>query len=102
VNKALNSAAYDEADLVQQVESGSVKLGAVKEAELPDNLRSLDAPQRQAKLDQLIAERKQLRQQILNLSKQREQYLAEQRSKQGLGKTGFDAAVQAALDKQIK
>ena len=102
VNKALNSSAYDESDLIQQVENGGVSLDKLKEEELPDSLRSLDAKQRQAKLDQAIAERKALREQILRLSKQREQYLAEQRSKAGTGKTGFDGAVQAALDKQIK
>lgn len=102
VNKALNAAAYDESDLIQQIEQGGLSLDKLKEEDLPDSWRSLDAKQRQAKLDQAMAERKTLRQQILNLSKQREQYLAEQRSKAGAGKTGFDGAVQAALDKQIK
>jgi hypothetical protein len=43
-----------------------------------------------------------LREQIVAVSKQREQYLAEQRRKSSGGKGGFDAAVSNALARQIK
>ena len=101
VNKAINSHAYDEADLVQQVAKGTASLGSIAEADLPDALASLKPEQRQAKLDQTIAERKALQARILELSKQRDTFLAKQ-SRQAGPKTGFDASVAQALAKQIK
>ncbi|UUZ57084.1 hypothetical protein LP419_20770 [Massilia sp. H-1] len=43
LNKALNARAYDESDLVQQAEAGTVALPKIADAELPDTLRSLPA-----------------------------------------------------------
>jgi Mg-chelatase subunit ChlD len=102
VNKALNRRAYDENDLVQKAEAGAVSLPAIAEAELPDALRRLPSAERQAALDKAVAERKGLREQIVALSKQRDQYLAEHRRKAGGEKTGFDAAVSNALARQVK
>ncbi|MFL6659153.1 MAG: vWA domain-containing protein [Massilia sp.] len=101
LNKALNEKAYDERDLVQGAMAGRVALPSIAEAELPDALRKLAPAQRQAALDQAVAERKALREKIVALSKQREQYLAEQRKK-GTAQVGFDAAVASALAKQLK
>lgn len=102
LNKALNDKAYDDSDLLQKAESGRVALPHIAEAELPDSLRKLAPQQRQAALDKAVAQRKALRGQIVALSKQREQYLAEQRRKGGGGKGGFDTAVSNALTRQIK
>jgi len=102
LNKALNDKAYDDSDLVQKAEAGALALPSIAEAELPDSLRKIAPAQRQAALDKAVAERKALREKIVVLSKQRDQYLAEQRSKKGGAKTGFDAAVSSALAKQIK
>jgi Mg-chelatase subunit ChlD len=101
VNKALNSNAYDDADLVQQVAKGSASLAKIDEADLPDALASLKPEERQAKLDQTIAERKTLQARILELSKQRDEFLAKQ-SRSAAAKTGFDASVTQALARQIK
>ncbi len=102
LNKALNDRAYDESDLVQKATVGNVAAASIAEAELPDALRKLAPAQRQAALDQAVADRKKLREKIVAVSKQREQYLAQQRSKKGEGKAGFDAAVSSALARQIK
>jgi hypothetical protein len=102
LNKAINDRAYDDSDLLQKAESGKVALGQIADAELPDALRRLAPEQRQAALDKAVAERKALRGQIVALSKQREQYLTEQRRKSSGGKSGFDAAVSNALARQIK
>lgn len=102
VNKALNERAYDENDLVQKAEAGAVSLGSIREAELPDALRRLPGTERQAALDKAVAERKALRAKIVALSRQRDQYLAEQKRKAGGDKTGFDAAVSNALARQVK
>ncbi|MES2017060.1 MAG: vWA domain-containing protein, partial [Pseudomonadota bacterium] len=100
LNKALNDKAYDNSDLVQQSASGAVALPSIAEAELPDALRKLAPGERQAALDKAVTERKALREKIVALSKQRDQYLTEQRSKKGGAKAGFDAAVSGALAKQ--
>lgn len=102
LNKALNTAAYDESDLVQKAESKGVDLPKMAEAELPDALRRLDPAKRQAALDQAVAERKALRERIVVLSRQRESYLAEQQRKKAGPKTGFDAAISEALARQVK
>ena len=101
LNKALNEKAYDERDLVQKVEITGSALSRVPEAELPDALRDLTPPQRQAALDKAVAERKMLKEKIVALSKQREQYLAAQRARRGRA-GGLDAAISTALAKQIK
>ena len=102
LNKALNERAYDDSDLVQKAESGKLALPQIAAAELPDSLRRLAPEQRQAALDKAVSQRKALRTQIVALSKQRDQYLAQQRAKGGAGKAGFDAAVSHALTRQIK
>ena len=102
LNKALNDKAYDDSDLVQKAANGKLTLPQIAEAELPDALRQLAPAQRQAALNLAVAERKALQGKIVALSKQREQYLAEQRSKGTGGRAGFDVAVSAALKRQIK
>lgn len=103
VNKALNSSAYDESDLLQKLESDSGALAKMKDAELPDSLRELKPEERGAKVEKMLQERRALRAKILSLSKQRDSYLQEYRKKNSAAKAGgFDAAVAAALDKQIK
>ncbi len=102
LNKALNDKAYDDSDLLQKAESGKVALPQIAEAELPDALRRLAPGQRQAALDKAVAQRKELRGQIVALSEQRAQYLADQRRKGSGAKAGFDAAVSTALKRQIK
>jgi hypothetical protein len=102
LNKALNAKAYDDSDLLQQAEAGKVALPQIADAELPDALRSLSPAQRQAALDKAVENRKALRERIVSVSKQRDQYLAKQRSERRGDKGAFDAAVSDALAKQIK
>ena len=102
LNKALNSAAYDESDLVQKAEARDVDLPKIAEAQLPDALRRLEPAQRQAALDKAVAERKALRERIVALSKQRDAFLAEQQRRKAGPKTGFDAAISEALARQVK
>ena len=101
-NKAINSDAYDENDLIQGVENGSVKLDALKKEELPDELQKLSPDDRKKFVAKKIEERKALRERIVELSKKRDAFLQEERKKQAGGKaTGFDEAVNAALKEQV-
>lgn len=103
VNKALNGSAYDSSDLLQSVENGTVKLDDVKKEDLPDDLQKLSPAARKQEIDRRIAERKKLRAEILDLSKKRDAYIADERKKQAANskQTSFDTAVSAALKKQI-
>ncbi|HEX4945039.1 MAG TPA: vWA domain-containing protein [Blastocatellia bacterium] len=99
LNKAMNSVAYA-GDFLQGLENGSLKLEAMKEDQLPLALRKLSAAERQQEIDKRLAQRKQIREQIMQLSKQRADFIESERKKQ-TGQTGFDAAVSEALKSQL-
>lgn len=99
LNKAINTFQYD-GDLVQDVENNKVKLEDVKEADLPDDLKKLSPAERKKEIDKRIADRVRIRAQILELSKKRDAFIADERKK--LGKqNGFDSAVSEALREQL-
>lgn len=101
-NKAINAAAYDDSDLIQGVENGTIKLEALKVDELPDQLQKLTPDERKKFVAARIDDRKKLRDQIADLSKKRDSFLVEERRKRLAEKPqGFDAAVSEALKAQI-
>jgi hypothetical protein len=99
MNKALNRDAY-KGDLLQDIENGKTDLGKVKEDELPADLKAMPTPARAQEVEKRLGERKKVRVEILNLSKQRAEYLKEERNRSGK-KAGFDAAVGDALGQQL-
>ena len=102
VNKAINSKAYDDADLIQSVENKSVELERIKTEELPDEMQKMSAEERKVYVDKQIAERKVIKERIVDLSHKRDAYIAEQNKKSAGKEDGFDTAVSTALGKQIK
>jgi Mg-chelatase subunit ChlD len=101
VNKALNSQAYV-GDLLQDIENGTTKLESVKTEDLPSELQQLSAEERKKKIENQLAERSEIRKQIMTLSKQRAEYIAAERKKRtGGAQNGFDLAVSAALQEQL-
>jgi hypothetical protein len=64
LNKALNSKAYI-GDLLQDIENGSTKLESVKTEDLPSELQKLSAEDRAKEIEKRLAERKEIREQIL-------------------------------------
>ncbi len=101
VNKALNSKAYIN-DLLQDIENGSIKLESVKTEDLPSELQKLSAEERTKDIAKRLAERSEIRKQILALSKQRTEFIAAQQKKsKGGAQNGFDVAVSAALREQL-
>jgi uncharacterized protein YegL len=80
LNKAVNSFQYD-GDLVQDVENETVKIEDVKKDDLPEDLQKLSVTERKREIDKRIAARKQVRAEILALSKQRDGYIAAERKK---------------------
>ena len=100
VNKALNSKAYI-GDLLQDIENGSTKLESIKDEDLPSDLKKLSAEERTKEIEKRLAERSEIRKQILSLSKQRTEYIAAEQKKRKGSKNGFDVAVSAALREQL-
>jgi hypothetical protein len=101
LNKALNAKAYI-GDLLQDIENGSTKLESVKSDDLPSELQKLSAEERAKDIEKRLAERKEIRKQILSLSRQRSAYIgAEQEKRNGGVRNGFDVAVSAALRQQL-
>jgi len=99
VNKAVNSFQYD-GDLVQDVENDKVKVKDMKTEQLPEDMQKLSVAEREKVIAERITERKTIRAEILELSKKRDAFIAEERKKQGQS-NGFDTAVAAALKEQL-
>ncbi|MBC7932810.1 MAG: hypothetical protein H7Z38_19795, partial [Rubrivivax sp.] len=100
LNKALNKDAYV-GDLLQSIENDSVKLDEVKAEDLPDDLKKLSPVERKKEIEKRLAERKKIRDEIVTLSKQRDEHIAAERKKTTGGQNGFDAAVATALKAQM-
>jgi Mg-chelatase subunit ChlD len=101
VNKALNAKAYI-GDLLQDIENGTTKLESVKTEDLPSELQKLSAEERKQKIEKQLAERSEIRKQIMSLSKLRTEYIGAARKKRtGGAQNGFDVAVSAALRDQL-
>jgi len=101
VNKALNSKAYI-GDLLQDIENGSTKLESVKTEDLPSELQKLSVEERTKYIEKRLAQRAEIRNQIMALSRQRAEYIAaDQKKRKGGAQNGFDVAVSAALRQQL-
>lgn len=99
VNKAINSVAYVN-DLLQSIENQTIKLEDVKADDLPDVLKKLSPKERRKEVEKRLMERKDIRAEILKLSKKRDDYLKAERNKKGKN-DGFDSAVEEALREQM-
>src|SRR5215207_26815 len=73
-NKALNKDAYV-GDLLQSIENGSAKLDDVKADDLPDELQKMKPDERRKEVERRMSERKKMREEIVTLSKQRDEYI---------------------------
>lgn len=99
LNKVVNTKAYV-GDLLQSIENGSLKLESVKVADLPKELQALDRAERQAEIEKRLALRREIRSQIMSLSKQRDAFIDSERKK-SRKEDGFDAVVSKALKEQM-
>jgi C4-dicarboxylate-specific signal transduction histidine kinase len=90
-------------DLVSDVKAGRQKLAAVKDDDLPDNVRKMNAAERQGFIDKQVAERNKLNERMAALVKQRDAYARDQ-ARKGPTRTAdsFDRAVEETLRVQIK
>ncbi|MCB9899271.1 MAG: VWA domain-containing protein, partial [Planctomycetes bacterium] len=89
-------------DLLDALDAGSVALDALDPAELPQEFAGLDADDLAARIETLRDERGELQRTIGEVSRRREAFLADERSKRAGedGDAGFDAALRDALRAQ--
>ena len=101
LNKAMNREAYM-GDLLQSIENGSIQVEKIDANQLPADLRNMSPTQRKQEIEKRLAQRRELRAQIVTLSKQRAEFLAAERKKLGVKGDAFDTAVVTALKEQLK
>jgi uncharacterized protein YegL len=100
LNKAISSKAYV-GDLLQNIENGSVKLENVNPAELPADLQALSPDERKQEIEKRLAARRDIRSQIMSLSKQRQVYLDDEQKRSKIKTDGFDEVVSRTLREQM-
>ena len=86
-----------DADLVGKLEAG-VDISTVPATELPAEMRTKTAPEIKAELARRVEARKAAQKEAEELTRKRDEYL----SKHKTGGGGFDDAVKATVEKQIK
>lgn len=98
---AKGSALYDNSswDLVDAAGKDGFQWAALADSELPEELRPLSRPERQARVDELRATRQGIQERIQELSSTRETYLRGLRDRKGQGE-GLDEALRRALIEQ--
>jgi hypothetical protein len=90
-------------DLVSDVKAGRQKLTGLKDDDLPDSLRHMNAAERQDFIDKQEAKRKALNERMAALVKQRDGYVREQTKKSPPKPAdSFDRAVAETLRAQFK
>lgn len=99
-NKVLSKDAYV-GDLLQNIENGSVELETLDPANLPASLQAMSPDERRAEIEKRLAERHQIRSEIVSLSQQRADFIAAERKKKGGEESGFDVVVSKAVQKQM-
>jgi hypothetical protein len=93
----------DRWDLVDATKHGKRDVKDMKPADLPAEMRNMNADQRQKYVEQKAQERAQLQKQINELNAKREGYIANERKKTaGKGPKGFDDAFNGAVQKEAE
>ncbi|MBI4422903.1 MAG: VWA domain-containing protein [Elusimicrobia bacterium] len=84
-------------DLAEAVEGKTVSLDAVKDADLPEELRPLAPAARRARIDRILAERRGLKKEVAKLQARRARFLAEEGPRKA---DAFDARLVETLKRQ--
>jgi uncharacterized protein YdaT len=103
---AKNSIAYTNAhwDLVDALDKKSVKLEDLKEADLPKRLHGLTPEAQRSKIEELTQRRREINTRVAELSRKREEFVAQQRAAgaAGTGGTTLGDALLEAITRQAK
>jgi Mg-chelatase subunit ChlD len=99
---ATSRAVTGDGDLVADAAEGRVKLDALKDEELPDNLKTMKPAERRGYVDKQITTRQALNSELSALVKQRDSYVATESAKQPAGAPdSFDRVVSTTIRKQV-
>ena len=98
-NKSINAYSYSKDDLVQAIENKTISLEDIKENELPLEMQKMSKEEQKKYVENMIKERKEIREKIKSISKKRDTYIKDNTKEP---RSSFDAAVSEALKKQIK
>jgi hypothetical protein len=101
-SKATSEAVTGDGDLVSDVTAGRSSFSAIKEEDLPDNLRAMKPEQRVDEVNKQMGQRKALNEKLSALVAKRDKYVAEQRAKAPPKASSFDRVVEDTLKAQIK
>ncbi|MCA9288829.1 MAG: VWA domain-containing protein [Phycisphaerales bacterium] len=86
-------------ELVADLADGNVKLEDIPEENLPENMREMTMPEREAYVQQQAVRRGEIQTRINDLARQRQTFLDEARA-EAAGEGGFDQRVVEALRRQ--
>ncbi|QWG23318.1 VWA domain-containing protein [Bradyrhizobium sediminis] len=100
--KASSEAVTGDGDLVSDVTAGRTSFSAIKDDDLPVNLRALKPEQRMDELNKRMSQRKALNEKLSALVAKRDRFVAEQRDKAPPKASSFDRVVEDTLKAQIK
>ena len=101
-SKATSEAVTGDGDLVADVTAGRKSFSAIKDEELPDNLRALKPEARMDEVNKQMGQRKALNEKLSALVAKRDKYVADQRAKAPPKASSFDRVVEDTLKAQIK
>jgi VWA domain-containing protein len=101
-SKATSEAVTGDGDLVADVGSGRSSFSAIKEEDLPDNLRAMKPEQRVDEVNKQMNQRKALNERLGALVAKRDRYVADARAKAPPKASSFDRVVEDTLKAQIK
>ena len=102
LNKEQEVVAATGGDLIADVSAGRSSVAAIKEEELPENLRAMKPEQRLDEVNKQMNRRKALNEKLGALVAQRDKYVAEQRAKTSPKASSFDRVVEDTLKAQMK
>ena len=101
-SKITSEAVTGDGDLVADLKAGRTSFSAIKDEELPANLRAMKPEQRMEEIDRQMKQRKALNEKLTALVAKRDKYVAEQREKAPPKASSFDRVVEDTLKAQIK
>ena len=100
--RATSEAVTGDGDLVADVGSGRNSFSAIKEEDLPDNLRAMKPEQRADEVNKQMNQRKALNEKLGVLVAKRDRYVTDARAKAPPKASSFDRVVEDTLKAQIK
>jgi post-segregation antitoxin (ccd killing protein) len=101
-SRVSSEAVTGDGDLVSDVKAGRTSFSALKEEDLPENLRGLKPEQRMDEVNKQMNARKALNDKLGTLVAKRDKFVAEARDKAPPKASSFDRVVEDTLKAQIK